>query len=1006
MEGSASPAPAVKTEFVFPVQELKALCESSQAALTYEGDISTRECFDVCSACIVPIGKPSVDYPTHAAAVREVLKNNPERLAKYGNVGVEKRFKAGDKAAASLLFTKESLSNQHDGTVIINKFLDLQTEQIPSYMLTTPKAHEATKDGKRLPFWMFVQGNVSAKTDDGFIPVAIVAETECVIHFVPHAAQLRQEWDKFTAGGKYNGGAKTGITSFNVPMRTCLGFAGVQHWAMKPGDVFVTHRGMPFHITPAGEDETAFFLAQTVVVNVLPVNNKRRTAWAMALKDNGVFKKGKFGEELWTDFLIKSGDSVEEYKPIAAVAKEEDVPWLTKKEKAKRKKPATVVEGKGKKREKEEEAGEEGEEEAGEKKVAVADPTAAAAAPVPVKKGGKVEIITVDGVEVKATLQAQFVRHLETDNRIAHLNPRIWDKSLEKTANEHRNSLRLMATTAPSAKITAYSGRIDTLQKAVLEAEQALAPGEDGTSLFDKVCAEMDESKTILDQLDSQMPEAFKAEKNTLRSCVKKYEELNKDGHKLCAKKGDVAALLDRCKKLQESVAERMEKKQKTSPKPSMTENGHDSASGGEPGEVDLEDVEFPIEGEGDEAEFDDDRTLEGNNLNVFVREAYANCEKYQIMAQKLDRDDVRQVFENFRKAVNESLGFCRNKDNAGQGYNVGKIELYMKPLSIAYERMASAVSSTRASGKNKGVIECKDGTMIKIGNGRMRIDCSDCGERKPDFANNKCQDCFTEELEERIRVLDDHEDAFNTEAKNAKQKRLQVKRTNTTLDPIELAYKEYLQYAGKIRTGLKQFYANKDYLSTLIPLIEKAEELVLTHLDHLDDGEGAGGGDDDDDGRAGPMDIDGEEDEEDELEEEEEEFIAGEEDEDEVVEGSPSSSASSDAKKKNTVSKKGDNLVALRIADRIVRIRSRVPIERALNDLHAWYEKGDEESLQRANLKLKDLEAMTVLWGVKAIDGKPYPFFFAEKEDAEDKMYALKGMTPNVTYELYQKPI
>ncbi len=557
----------------------------------------------------------------------------------------------------------------------------------------------------------------------------------------------------------------------------------------------------------------------------------------------------------------------------------------------------------------------------------------------------------------------------------------------------------MIASSAPSAKINAYMARIDTLSQAVQEAEKCLDDsGPEGVSLFSKVCNQLDECNHILNSIvPTQLPESFKAEKKTHQSCMKKYEELHKDGHKLCSKHAAVIALLERCNNLNEAVATRVDKKQQKSasakPIQADEEEDEDEVVVEDEGRVpmDIDDVELPEigsdedEGGGGEEEHDPDRLLVGPSLHAFIREATSNYAKYHTMVQALQREEVSAVYKNLFDATSDCLRVCKDKELVVHGYNVSKIERYMKPLSIIYERMAAAAAPTRASAstvaRSKGLIECKDGSIVKIGNGKTKIECKDCQERKVDYAGGKCEDCFMEGLDERKGDLSDMETLFSEEAKEAKRVRLAEKRTNTALTPVEEAYQKFRGYIGKVNPTLMKLSGNKNLLEPLIRLFESAEELVPDHV-RQQVIHGVGGGDDDDDEDAEAMELDDEEEEEEEEEEE-----------------------ASSSKPPSPVAEPS-NIVALRIADRIVRIRQRVPIERSLNELHTWYEKGDEQSLQRADFALKDMEGLTELWYLKAVGGKAISTPFISETDAKDKVALLQEMAPNVEYEVYKKAI
>ncbi len=718
----------------------------------------------------------------------------------------------------------------------------------------------------------------------------------------------------------------------------CFEFA-----TMEAGDIFITHRGMPLWVIGDG----GFQLVHT---RILAPNSQIHEAYAKTLLDKGILPSaGHFGEPgLLHDVLVaKNVKGFEEaFVPSCQVALPEEVPWLTTKEASKKAKKAPA------KREPEEPATRE-----------------------------EIETSIPAQHERVSGAEKQIARHTEIEARIAKLNGRVWDDKSETKAREHRSK---HIAGGEGFVLTSYKRVLDTLEENVKRAEEMLE---------------------LVPEFDQKLLECKK-----LQACLGKGPEvtlLNKDLRKFddntlvtSQRKEKLEELLERAKKLMETMAFLHAKK--SEPAPKARPSNASSAPIDVP-EVKRESCE-PYIPEGDEAKaaLDDMKWWSEKKFLPMVMHHQKNSPKIAALF-----DEYQKEVRTLREGATEDFGYAFTM--------FGLLKNLYEDLSA--KRIQEKKQEQAEAAAAKGV-----------GNGRTRVICQDnewgtgCGEKLPMCAFGQCKKCFRQNVETEAAWLNDCALDLHERANIAKAER---EAENAFVEDVKTELEEdahvFVSLGGSLMEMVTKLDKRKNLIPEFIKKLKQAEEYAnkygCVRPEAMDEGE------EDFVGGVEDLEDDDDEDEEEEDEEEDDSIVCGDDEvsfksENSLPSESFSSSSSSSGRRKKSSHKRKkedkeeeDDLesfkakVSLRLFKQMRRAPNLPLVKRCANR----FEKEDLQSIQWVDVNLKEVENAKECYAIMATasggtEPTATPFMFLTEEEAEEKRQDLQNATTSIHYTIQTK--
>jgi hypothetical protein len=959
---------ADKVPFVFPKEDVSALLKTS-VTMDIAEDVAGLELFNQVSACIVPIDPPSLEATClgYGATITANRASNPSRLAIHGIFGPVHRIKKQPNTwiDGSLTLTSSALYIGKKAAIAIKDVFGLNVQQLPGPFYVPPT--ETPKDTGGRSLWGFYPGtSSSAKIADGCVPFALVALTPVNVHFVPHTAQQRAQWSALTVGGGFNGGAELSVPLFRNTLQSLL----EQHqeedtatWALKAGDLFITHSGMPFCFSsPEGE---AGYVVQAVGVE-LPIPQRRKW-WKDVLESSeskgGLWKLEKSPEKYLCGYAldIDKDKPFESYTPLFSVARVEAAEWLTGPPPKTAKKKAVVE----KKKEEEE--------------VAAAGAEVVSAK----KKGGG----GGGGDGPKQSLLDALKLHTSLDEQVKTIPPRAWDPDLETACAGHRTAFNADMMGADSNKISSYKKCLATLSRHIEEAKK-------NADQLPGVLSQLDECKQILDGLE--IPDDARSLSNRKDSKLKAHKELAEMTGNIIKKSKAISKLLEECKQLETAVEESKTKQKQKGAKrtrtPAASSSFSSSSTGGGSERVPVSPASIPVPDDIDEDNLEE-MVYAGEELESYIQKISADAGRFDNMIKHLDRDELRDFYSKFYAELTLLTDYYKGAEDAS--YNVAIVDAYHDALEAIWNMATTNPLPSSGSSSSGGA--GGGGAAVKATNsarGGSRIDCKDCGNPCQEFGDFMCKDCYISSLKERISGLDDAEESLRRMIKYARKNKTNEVSGIEVAD-LEAGYKTYLSMVKEIQGAYKKVKRSKNAIAPLLVLLEKAEEHI-SNLVPTSEGEGEGEGEENDSG--GAMDIDssspGSVHDEDEEEFDDDDEEGGSEDE--------------DIEEKKTVRLKKKAKEDENLADAILRAQIRTPIESKIKRIMALYLKGDSDSLGTVRTELRELGELTVIYSYKTQlkgDSKPQEsgVFFASVEERDDKITLLQAKVSGAEFHPYE---
>jgi hypothetical protein len=965
-----------KVPFVFPADEINELLEECKASdLETVVNESTIDTFNRLGASVVRVEGPNIEasFLAYAKTITNSKDKNPSKLAECGVFGPTHRFKNPQRIDGSISLTPHALFGGCKAAEHVKRHFGIEAQQLPSLFFVPPTAPPEDTDTS---LWGFYDGAsaTSKALDDGCVPIALVAWTPVTIHFVPHAAHLRAKWKALTSGGGFNDHKLNATPFFRNELETILADWQTDKqetlsWALSPGQVFLTHNGMPFCLSATAEQPVADYVLQAVGFEVLKPRHKQKTWWRNALT-TGTWPYNKDPGEMFCAYALtpSAEKNYEGYVPTFTPAKPDDVAWLTggseQQQSKKKGKPKAV---------------------AAAPVATAAVAVAAASSPASPMSPAATAAPTTGGDKGGGKLAVLFAVHDKYAAEIAALPLRVWDPKYEKHVNDHR-----AANDTERAKLNSYEKCLKTL-KTNIDAAALSAENVAG------ILVQLQECKTILDEV-KPAEDAIKLA-NSVTAAKKDYVEC--DIPDVVSKSKAIGKLLERCKKLKENIEADNAKKaaKKANGKRSRAPAASSSGGGAQP-KSPLPDSFDPIDEEGLEED-----TRVGTELAEFISIIDRADGKYAVMVKKIDREDIRAIYAKFH----EEAAFLRNqvKEWPSEPINVAVISAYHDQLLSIWDKQAAAPSSASSGGggggkgKTSGTIELKDGSTIVFGGGE-RAKCkgedkNGCGESVVIYANGMCKNCFFGDMKERRMFVSDLIKDVKTYAKE-----------HAGDEAIAKKKDEFVSLCGPLEKARKKAKATKALFEPFITALVDAETIARELL-----GEEEGAVDENAEDAAEYMD-EGSESESGsgngsiEVPDDVISYESGSEqqDEDGDDDGDDAPRKKHKERKQKADAKEGeqDNL-----ADFILRAQLRTPIEKAIKQLTTAYLNGDRESV---HTKLKELGGLTKMFGIKTRakgSDLPYidwPHFFASEKKAEKKQAYLEKKMPSLEFVCYEKQI
>jgi hypothetical protein len=542
---------------------------------------------------------------------------------------------------------------------------------------------------------------------------------------------------------------------------------------------------------------------------------------------------------------------------------------------------------------------------------------------------------------IKPPLAEAYGQHAILETRISKLNPAGWQVKWAKPSSEHRSKIQGNDNKADSRTIKQYKDTLATLERHVTEAEKV----QDDVPIIMDLLGKIE---TMLKNLE--FAESDKAGRRGQKAREGDLEKLRNGPH-LMHNREEVEKLYKQVLDLDMAVKAKREEVVNVS-RPTGRKRTAATAA------LDIEPV--------DEDALEE-HLLTGKDVFDYWKLCKTEMSKFQTLTQAINTNAMQSLFDGFKEGIEDIA--TRVKETLQAGTDPDELVVDCKKLR-AYNDALTRIHNAQSELPDAVGSDSKKQASVKT-----KRECKSCGKVKIDYQKGHCYDCYLSVVEEDLIMLKDWHAKFSEEAENDENIKREFQKFKSAYDHIKQLRKEFNSKHIKLETLLRE--------------MDMCKQIFLdTFKEYNDDVE--------DSSEASYSDEEEEEEEEEEDESDLEDLVddkikysSGEEDEDEY---SSSSSSSSDRKKKkskkrarssNDKEESGPSL-----ADRMLRAELRFGAD-LVREIKELYLKGEKD---RANYKLKDLEAVKQLYVVEGV-------VFISEQQAKDRAELLEAKNPGKTF-------
>ncbi len=680
----------MKKNFVFPNID-DALARVQSAHKKVQAGLESEDAYDPTedgSFCILAMEQGSSLAP-HVDSVREGWKRYVKlhkNAAAIGLFGLEAKLKG--RILCTSAITRNALQLDHDVLSAVTPWLPTST--VPGDKLSTVPAPYLCSPQPPIegsPQWKcFASAGKTLET------VAFVALTPVCIKVVPHGQDQREVWRGLTCDGGSDPRSYPADNLLSPKMCDAMEAAAYYRAELDPGDVLLTHVGMPYCIeqSPRATAADDVYVVKTVIFEKQSKGNKKGSTWK-SLLSTGNWTLTSFDDKFNSKMFPTQSTEMDKSDWLFQPASPHQVPWLTgvtgkqsestspsvstptspkeknkeaddekksdnqddekesdneekdedeKKEKKKEKKE------KKDKKEKKNDQKEKKNDEKKEKKENKKDEGKT-------KKDNNEKTSPKHKPTTKSRSFAQVVEQYESlKKRIAAMDQRAWKPSHCEAADK-----RAAETTATSdgRDLTTYGKVLDTLAKRVSEAEKK------SVDVLPTVLANLAELGELLGGIKHWTKDTLNKECNSRDARQKLYDIWKTQTHDLVHEEKKIAESVEVIKSVCESGAKRLEKpKKRARGVPGVAQNGDDPLAG-----------LAPLASSMDVPEVDE------GSLKPFIVEGVKEClERMKVLHSTYERCKV--IAE---ASTNESL---KTRTNSLFEISVGEISPQYKAIKAA----------------------------------------------------------------------------------------------------------------------------------------------------------------------------------------------------------------------------------------------------------------------------------------------------------------------------------